>query len=379
MQRRTRVVALAVAFLCALGVVLAHGMLAIAGSLFAHFGAVPIALALLLGFAWGAVLVRSYSRIRLELGWVPVGFLLLAILSFAVWLAQEYYLPVVLAACLMGVSAAFAAFPLIAFWRPAPTLLKLAAVTAGCLAGVACFWLPYRPALLGAAISTLLFTLVLFALDREFLIRGGLFLGGRVISGIRVSGQQHVPVTGPALLVSNHVTFIDGFLIGSSLPRLVRFMIFKPYFNLPVARWVFTTIRAIPTSETGPREIVASLKRARAALQEGDLVCIFAEGFITRTGEILPFKRGMDRIVEGTHIPVIPVHLGGLYGRTLSLVGGALVRRWPQRARVPVTISFGPPLPSGATADDARAAVEALAKAASAGYAAVERPPAVVA
>ena len=152
-------------------------------------------------------------------------------------------------------------------------------------------------------------------------------------------------------------------------------MIFKPYFELPVARWVCTTIRAIPTSETGPREIVASLRRARAALMEGDLVCIFAEGFITRTGALLPFKRGMDKIVAGTDIPIIPVHLDGLYGRTFSLVDGKLVWRWPQRARIPVTISFGHLLPPGATAEDARAAVERLARAARENRASLERSP----
>ncbi len=257
-------------------------------------------------------------------------------------------------------------------------------ILSGALLGGAFAAFPVRavPAggtLLWVGLATILFTLCLFAIDREFLIRGGLFLGGRLITGVRIVGQHNVPAAGGALLVSNHVTFIDGFLIGSSLPRLVRYMIFKPYFELPIARWVCATIRAIPTSETGPREVVASLKRARAALLEGDLVCIFAEGFITRTGALLPFKRGMDRIVAGTDIPIVPVHLDGLYGRTLSLVDGKLVWRWPQRARVPVTISFGPPLPPGATAEDARAAVEQLARAAQENRASLERSPVAVA
>ena len=370
---------LCIAYLCALLIVVGHSLWAIANSLFAHFAAVPMALGFLLGLASGAVVVRAYSRIEIELGWVPVGFLLLAALCAAVWIARANYLPAVLAACLVGIATAFAIVPLNAYWRPAPALVKLVTLAAGCLLGSAFAMIPYGAVLLGASVATVLFTVCLFAADREFLIRGGLFLGGRVISGVRVVGQEHVPRSGAALLVSNHVTFIDGFLIGSSLPRAVRFMIFKPYFELPVARWICTTIRAIPTSETGPREIVASLRRARAALQEGDLVCIFAEGFITRTGELLPFKRGMDKIVEGTGIPIIPVHLDGLYGRTLSLVDGKLVRRWPQRARVPVTISFGPPLPPGATADDARAAVEDLAKAAGEGRTLLKGPPAMVA
>jgi len=378
-NRRARAVALAIVYLCAVLVVVGHALREIANSLFAHFGSLPVALSFLLGLAFGAVVVRAHSRISVELGWVPSGFLILTISCAAIWFAQTNYPLVVLGAGALGIATAFTILPLNACWRPEPFAAKLVSVAAGVLLGCGIATLPLRGTLPGAALATVLFTLLLFVIDREFLIRGGLFLGGRVISGVRVVGQHHVPQSGAALLVSNHVTFIDGFLIGSSLPRLVRFMIFKPYFELPVARWVCTTIRAIPTSETGPREIVESLRRARKALDEGDLVCIFAEGFITRTGALLPFKRGMDRIVAGTDIPIIPVHLDGLYGRTLSLVDGKLVRRWPQRARVPVTISFGPPLPPGATAEDARAAVERLANAAGENRTSLETPPVPVA
>jgi acyl-[acyl-carrier-protein]-phospholipid O-acyltransferase/long-chain-fatty-acid--[acyl-carrier-protein] ligase len=378
-NRRTRVVGLALLYMSAVLVVAGHALLEIAKSLFAHFGALPVALSFLLGLAFGAVLVRAHSRIAVELGWVPSGFLILAISCIGAWFARGYYPLVVLAAGVLGLASAFTIFPLYAYVRSAPLTAKWGCVIAGVLVGGVIATISFGGTLLGTALATILFTLCLFALDREFLIRGGLFLGGRLITGVRIVGQQNVPATGGALLVSNHVTFLDGFLIGSSLPRLVRYMIFKPYFELPVVRWVCTTIRAIPTSETGPREVVASLKRARAALLEGDLVCIFAEGFITRTGALLPFKRGMDRIVAGTGIPIIPVHLDGLYGRTLSLVGGRLVWRWPQRAPVPVTISFGPPLPPDATAEDARAAVEQLASAAGENRTALERPPVAVA
>ena len=217
--------------------------------------------------------------------------------------------------------------------------------------------------MLGMGLVTFLFTIALFAFEHEFMVRGGLFLGGRVISGIRVVGQEHVPASGGVLLVSNHVTFIDGFLIGSSLPRLVRYMIWKPYFELPFANWVCNVIQAIPMSETGPREVVASLRRAREKLAQGEVVCIFAEGSITRTGEMLPFKRGMEKIVHGLDVPIIPVHLDGLVGRTLSFLNGKLVYRWPQWARSPVTISFGPALAAGAGAEDARRAVVQLASA----------------
>jgi acyl-[acyl-carrier-protein]-phospholipid O-acyltransferase/long-chain-fatty-acid--[acyl-carrier-protein] ligase len=357
-----RALALAIAYTCAALVAIALALLRIVNHPSAPLGFIPITASFLAGLAAGSALVRRYSRIEVDLGWVAVGLLLTAVFCIASWLAQANDGLLLLLAGGLGAASACVLLSANAYWRPQSALPKWSCAAGGALVGAAAgALLPGRWLLPGAGLLTLVFTACLFAFEHEIMIRGGLFLGGRVISGIRVVGQHHVPRSGGALLVSNHVTFIDGFLIGSSLPRLVRFMIFKPYFELPVAHWVCTVIRAIPTSENGPREIVQSLRRAREALDQGDLVCIFAEGFITRTGEILPFKRGMDKIVAGTGIPIIPVHLDGLYGRTLSLVSGKVVLRWPQRARVPVTISFGPPLPPGATAEDARNAVEQLA------------------
>ena len=100
---------------------------------------------------------------------------------------------------------------------------------------------------------------------------------------------------------------------------------------------------------TGPRDVVRSIQDARAQLKAGHVVCIFAEGAISRTGNLLPFKRGMDKIVEGLDIPVVPVHLDRLWGSIFSFEGGKFFWKWPKRIPYPVTVSFGEPLPAAET------------------------------
>ncbi|TMA87742.1 MAG: hypothetical protein E6J74_29050 [Deltaproteobacteria bacterium] len=116
-------------------------------------------------------------------------------------------------------------------------------------------------------------------------------------------------------------------------------------------------MHSIPVSTTNRREIVESLKRARNELDKGHVVCIFAEGAICRTGHLLPFKRGFEKIVEGKNIPIIPVHLDQLWGSVFSFKEGRFFWKWPKKFSYPVTVSFGAPLPSAASVNQVRNAV----------------------
>src|SRR2546430_713663 len=112
---------------------------------------------------------------------------------------------------------------------------------------------------------------------------------------VRVLGAEHVPARGGALLVSNHVSFMDGFLVGwGARHRLTRFMIWRPYYEHWAAHALFRALRCIPVDLGGPRAMRAAIQAARQELEAGHAVCIFAEGSITRTGNLLPFKRGME-------------------------------------------------------------------------------------
>ena len=193
----------------------------------------------------------------------------------------------------------------------------------------------------------------------ELVVRFGFWLVARSFFRVRVIGSENIPRRGPALLVANHVTFLDGFLIGSSVRPIVRFLVWKPYYQLRMIHWALRLARAIPVG-TGPHDSAASVRGARRQLRRGQVVCIFPEGFITRTGQMLPFRRGLEKIVQGLDVPVIPIHLDGLWGSMFSFAGGRAFWKWPRHLRHPAIISFGPPMPASSTTHEVEQAVRQL-------------------
>jgi acyl-[acyl-carrier-protein]-phospholipid O-acyltransferase/long-chain-fatty-acid--[acyl-carrier-protein] ligase len=194
-----------------------------------------------------------------------------------------------------------------------------------------------------------------------FLVRFGVRCLVAALYRVRVLGSGHVPAQGGALLVSNHVSLMDGFLAGwAARHRHVRFMIWRPYYDHWAFRGVLRALRTIPVDLGGPRAMTAAMQAARRELKAGHVVCIFAEGSVTRTGNLLPFKRGMEKIVAGLDVPVIPVHLDRVWHSIFSFAGGQFFGKTPRRWPYPVTVSFGAPLPKPVTAWAARQAVEEL-------------------
>lgn len=178
---------------------------------------------------------------------------------------------------------------------------------------------------------------------------------------IRVVGADNVPRQGPALLVANHVSLMDGFLVGwAARCRRVRFLIWRPYYEHWALRGLFRALRTIPIDNTGPRAMVQAIQAARAELQAGHAVCIFAEGSITRTGNLQTFKRGLEKIAEGIEAPIIPVHLDRLWGSIFSFAKGRFFGKRPRRWPYPVTVSFGRPMPPDTPAYAVRQAVAEL-------------------
>ncbi len=196
-------------------------------------------------------------------------------------------------------------------------------------------------------------------LDRlaENLIRIAAWLVTRALYRVRVLNPENIPARGPAVVVSNHVSYLDAFLIGLCLPVFPRFLLNRPYYERlgPLAR----LLRTIPLSEGPRRDVVDSLETARRELQRGGVVGIFPEGGVTRTGNLLPFRRGLEKILEGTDAQVTPVWLEGLHGGWLSYRGARFVRR-PPGFRRRLVIAFGKPLPPTVTALEARQAVMEL-------------------
>jgi acyl-[acyl-carrier-protein]-phospholipid O-acyltransferase/long-chain-fatty-acid--[acyl-carrier-protein] ligase len=162
--------------------------------------------------------------------------------------------------------------------------------------------------------------------------------------------------------VPNHVSFLDGLLLLGATDRPIRFVVERSWYERPWLKPFLRALGAIPIAGSGgPRVVLRALREAGRALDEGEVVCIFAEGEISRTGSTLPFRRGMQRLVKGRAAPVVPVHLDRVYGSLGSARQGRL-RRLPTRLRYPVTVSFGAPMANEAPPADVRAAVEALAE-----------------
>src|ERR1700722_17245661 len=174
---------------------------------------------------------------------------------------------------------------------------------------------------------------------------------------LRVIGRENFPRTGGALLVSNHMSLVDALLLMGASRRSVRFLMFKDIYDLPYIKPFAKMIRAIPiSSQLRPRDMIHSLREASDSIRQGEIVCIFAEGQITRIGQMLPFRRGMERIMKGTDAPIIPVHLDGVWGSIFSYERGRFLWKLPHRIPYPVTVSFGKPLPSTASSFEVRAA-----------------------
>jgi acyl-[acyl-carrier-protein]-phospholipid O-acyltransferase/long-chain-fatty-acid--[acyl-carrier-protein] ligase len=178
---------------------------------------------------------------------------------------------------------------------------------------------------------------------------------------IRVLGKGNIPEKGGALLVCNHLSLVDALLLNASSPRPIRFIMYKGIYEQAWIRPLARTMGAIPiSSELRPREMLQSLRLASEAIQNGELVCIFAEGQITRIGHLLPFRRGFERIMKDVDAPIIPVALDGVWGSIFSFEKGRFLYKLPRRIPYPVTINIGRALPHSATPVEVRQAVQGL-------------------
>ena len=169
-----------------------------------------------------------------------------------------------------------------------------------------------------------------------------LFMHGVLLVLLRVRRRgERLPSSGPALVAANHYSFLDAFLMGSGTRRWIRYLLWKPYYENKYAQPFAKALFCIPMAQEGVREIIANLRGAQAVIQQGHMVGIFPEGEITRTGAMGPFRRGYEKILQGTEAPIIPMHLSGLWRHPLSPTPSPWFpwRRWE------VTISIGKPLP----------------------------------
>jgi acyl-[acyl-carrier-protein]-phospholipid O-acyltransferase/long-chain-fatty-acid--[acyl-carrier-protein] ligase len=211
------------------------------------------------------------------------------------------------------------------------------------------------------AAAGLFATVCVLILLPDSLLRFVLWCVTHSIYRIRILGRDFIPEKGGALFVCNHVSYSDALLLLASTDRAVRFMMFKDIYEKPWVKPFAKILRVIPvSSEQRPRELILALQTASDAVRNGEVVCIFAEGQITRIGQLLPFRRGFERIMKDLDAPIIPVALDGVLGGPMSFRRGKFVHLLTARCPHAVTVSFGRPLPPTATPFAVRESVQAL-------------------
>jgi acyl-[acyl-carrier-protein]-phospholipid O-acyltransferase/long-chain-fatty-acid--[acyl-carrier-protein] ligase len=171
---------------------------------------------------------------------------------------------------------------------------------------------------------------------------------------LRVVGGENIPRSGPALIVANHVSYADAVLAGYATRRFIRFLIWKPLYETRFAKPFFDVLMAIPIDNGTPKVAIRALHAANNELKNGKLVGIFAEGQITRDGEVAPFERGYERILRGVDCPIIPVYIEGMWGHPLSRKGGEAFRSWNGWFRTRVTVHVGKPVSAGTPPEELR-------------------------
>ena len=215
------------------------------------------------------------------------------------------------------------------------------------------------------AIANTLVAIWIFTIVPEFLMRFLSWVLVRALYRLELHGiEKHVPDEGPALIVCNHVTYMDALILSASIPRPVRFVMYYRIFNIPVMCWIFRTGKAIPIA--GAKEDPEVMRRAfdavDAALAEGEIVCIFPEGALTKDGQIAPFKGGVEKILERRPVPVVPMALRNMWTSMWSKRDGRLARmRVPRRFRAHIEVAASEPVPGReASAAGLEARVRAL-------------------
>lgn len=311
-----------------------------------------------IGVGLGSLLAGKISAAKVEYGLLPLGALGLTATTLAFGMLMPGLAGTLVLMTLNGLFCGLLFVPLNALlqWRaPAEgrgAVISLANVLVyggmilgtALAMGLAAAGVTVKGTFLIASVALALSSLWALWLIPDAFLRFMLLILAATLYRVKVLGREHVPQKGGALLTPNHVSFADGLFIIASIDRPVRFVVYAEYFRHPIAGFILRAMRAIPISGAGgPKQILQAFREAGRCLDAGQLVCVFPEGQITRTGLLQPFQRGMQRILKGRDTPIIPVHLDRA---TASLLSPVHSHKLPERIHLPVTVSFGTPLPA---------------------------------
>lgn len=325
----------------------------------------PMLAALTLGIGVGSVVAGVWSHGRIERGLVPIGAFGITViaLSFSLvppgvghWNSAPYYI-----ACgllfLLGAAAGLYDIPLISilqFESPAHERGRILAAYnflsfSGMLSGSVIYWLlgsvlglSARQMFACAGLITLPITLFILWLIPIDVIRVLFGWIARHVYRFRVVGLENIPAAGGAIVVSNHLSWLDGMLIMLAMPRRIRMIAHAKYISASLVRYLAERAGVIAIVP-GSKSLALGMRQARQALQDGELVGIFPEGGMTRTGQMRGFQPGFLKLTRGLDVPIIPVYIHGIWGSVFTYAGGRYFWKWP-RLDLRVTLYVGKPL-----------------------------------
>ncbi len=239
--------------------------------------------------------------------------------------------------------------------------MVLSSVSGALLLGAAEISIPVFFLLL--ALANVAVAVYIYSLVPEFTMRFLVWMITHTIYRCRHRDLERIPEEGPAVLVCNHVSYMDALLIIGACRRPVRFVIYEPIYRMFLLHFIFRAARAIPiaSQKSNPVGLRHAFEAIAGALDAGEVVCIFPEGRLTRNGNVDVFKPGIERIIGRNPVPVVPLALKGLWGSFFSHRNGHAMTRFPQRFWSRVELVAGLPiLPLHVTAENLREKVMAL-------------------
>ncbi|MFC6634625.1 MFS transporter [Microbulbifer taiwanensis] len=335
-----------------------------------------------IGIALGSLLCERLSGGRIELGLVPLGAAGLTLSGVALGITGSSFAPLVeptlasfwaadgalsilLYLTMIGIFGGFYIVPLYAMMQARSeasirariisvnnvlnALFMVIAAVLGIVflnllkATIPQFFLII--ALMNAAVAIFVFSKV-----PEFAMRLLIWLLSHTMYRVKHQGLEQIPEEGPAIIACNHVSYVDALLLAGAVRRPIRFIMYKPIYEIPVLHFIFKTGRAIPicSRQKDPEGYEKAFEDIEQGLKDGDLLCIFPEGQLTKDGELGPFKAGIEKILQKTPVPVIPMALRGLWGSFFSHRDGHAFTTWPKRFWSKVSVVAGPPLDAAA-------------------------------
>lgn len=348
-----------------------------------------------IGIGLGSFLCEKLSGKRVELGLVPLGSIGLSVfgvdlffsyaglagngqVDIAGFLQQGGGYRVLMDLLGIGVFGGFYIVPLFAFIQhrsnpkhlsriiAANNILNALLMVGSAVAGivlVGLLELTVPQFFLALALANVLVASYIYTVVPEFLIRLLVWMLTHTMYRVKHHGMEHIPDEGPCMLVCNHVSYVDALLLAGAIRRPVRFVMFKPIYDMPLLNYIFRTGKTIPidSKARNPAIYERAFVRIREELEAGEVVCIFPEGKLTDDGEVAEFRAGIEKIVADYPVPVVPMALSGLWGSFFSHKGGKALTRLPRRFWSRIKLAVGDAVaPEQVRADDLRERVLAL-------------------